>query len=965
MRASTFLKVLAQRFINARIRNKLTLMVMTTLVISALLFYVVNATLIIRNGIRDAHIHLHLLADVAGHNLEAPLSFNDPQSAREVLMSLRANKEIIHTVLSDTSGRIVAQDQQPGVGSKPHGLTQWLPVQQSIFITHAISTDNKMLGALTIQASLANVWQALITQLLQIGFIILTTLAMGIFLAHRLSILIINPIQRISSTARKITRGGDYSLQVEKLADDEVGELAEEFNVMLAEINHRDQALLASRERLDFALQGSNDGLWDWNLENNAIYFSPRWKSMLGYADHELNNNLDTWKQLIDPEVCENIFLQINDYIQGHAPKYEAEFRMRHKDGSWVDILARGKLATSTSNKVSPRRLVGTHMDISERKRNEQELRIAATAFDAQEGMFVTGINGLILRVNQAFTEITGYSADEVVGQTPHMLFSGSNDAAIYATMYRNLLPKNSDASQDLAAEQLLSGRHDARFYASLFANITRQNGWKGEVSSRRKNGEIFPEWLTITAVRSTDNIATHYVGMHTDITKRKAAEDEIKHLAFFDALTQLPNRRLLIDRLQQALVSSARSKRMGALLFVDLDNFKILNDTLGHDSGDLLLKQVADRLTSCVREGDTVARLGGDEFVIMLENLSEKPIEAGAQTEAIGEKILASLNLPYFFASREHRSTASIGITLFNNHEETQEELLKRADIAMYKAKESGRNTLKFFDPKMQTAVTARANLEWDLRRALENNQFIVYFQLQVDQHRQIIGAEALLRWSHPERGMVSPLEFIPLAEDTRQIIPIGRWVLSVACDLIKTWENNPKTQHLQIAVNVSPRQFHQSDFVSQVRQILQNKAIKPDRLKLELTESLVLDDINDTITKMHELRELGVHFSMDDFGTGYSSLAYLSQLPLNQLKIDQSFVRNIGVKSSDSVIVQTIIGMANNLGMQVIAEGVETEEQRSFLEAQGCSAYQGYLFGKPVPLEDFEKLLGIFKTD
>ncbi|MEQ1602717.1 MAG: EAL domain-containing protein [Methylophilaceae bacterium] len=934
---------------------------MATLVLSALLFYVINATLLIRNGISDAHNHLHLLADVAGHNLEAPLSFNDSKSAQEVLMSLRANTEITHSVLSDTNGHIVAQDQQYGVSSKPHWLAQWLPVQQSISITHAISTDNKMLGALTIQASLANVWQALITQLLQIALIILAALGMGIYLAHRLSILIINPIQQITSTARKITRGGDYSLQVEKLADDEVGELAEEFNFMLAEISQRDQALQASRERLDFALQGSNDGLWDRNLENNAIYFSPRWKSMLGYDDHELPNQLETWTRLIDPEVRENVQLQINDYIQGNAPKYEAEFRMRHKDGSWVDILARGKIAVDANGLMSsPRRLVGTHMDISERKRNEQELRIAATAFDAQEGMFVTGVNGLILRVNQAFTEITGYSANEVVGQTPHMLFSGTNDAAIYASMYKhNVVPAADEAQNQVC--HLLSGRHDASFYAALFANITRDGGWKGEISSRRKNGEIYPEWLTITAVRSADNVATHYVGMHTDITKRKAAEDEIKHLAFFDALTQLPNRRLLIDRLQQALVSSARSKRLGALLFVDLDNFKTLNDTLGHDSGDLLLKQVAERLTSCVREGDTVARLGGDEFVVMLENLSELPIDAGAQTEAIGEKILASLNLPYHFASREHRSTASIGITLFNNHETTQEELLKRADIAMYKAKESGRNTLRFFDPKMQTAVTARANLEWDLRRALEKNQFTVYFQLQVNQYQQIIGAEALLRWLHPERGMVSPLEFIPLAEDTRQILPIGQWVLEIACDLIKTWENNPATQHLQIAVNVSARQFHQSDFVNQVRQLLQDKAIRPDRLKLELTESLVMDDINDTITKMHAIRELGVLFSMDDFGTGYSSLAYLSQLPLNQLKIDQSFVRNIGVKSSDSVIVQTIIGMANNLGMQVIAEGVETEEQRIFLEELGCSAYQGYLFGKPVPVAEFEKLLGI----
>ena len=574
----------------------------------------------------------------------------------------------------------------------------------------------------------------------------------------------------------------------------------------------------------------------------------------------------------------------------------------------------------------------------------------------------MTNADGLILRVNQAFTEITGFSAQEVVGQTPHMLFSGRTDAAIFAALNNGSINHelwDSASAPDHDSGMLISSRRDTTFYSKLFERITRHSAWKGEILSRRKSGEVYPEWLTITAVRTSENVVTHYVGMHTDITKRKAAEEEIKHLAFFDALTHLPNRRLLIDRLQQALIFSARNNRLGALLFVDLDNFKTLNDTLGHDSGDLLLKQVAERLTDCVRENDTVARLGGDEFVVMLENLSEKPIEAAAQTEVIVEKILSMLNIPYHFANREHRSSASIGIALFNGNQETHEELLKRADIAMYKAKEAGRNALRFFDPKMQTAVTARANLEWDLRRALENDQFKLYFQLQVNQHRQIIGAEALLRWIHPERGMVSPAEFIPLAEETRQIIPIGQWVMNIACHLLKDWEKNPFAEHLQIAVNVSPRQFHQTDFVDQIRQVLLRHAIKPDRLKLELTESLVLDDIDDTIFKMQALRELGVHFSMDDFGTGYSSLAYLSKLPLNQLKIDQSFVRNIGVKESDSVIVQTIIGMANNLGMQVIAEGVETEPQRQFLEKQGCLAYQGYLFGKPIPLEEFQMLL------
>ncbi len=422
--------------------------------------------------------------------------------------------------------------------------------------------------------------------------------------------------------------------------------------------------------------------------------------------------------------------------------------------------------------------------------------------------------------------------------------------------------------------------------------------------------------------------------------------------------LTGLPNRRLLRDRLKSALASSHRSGRKGALLFIDMDNFKTLNDTLGHDMGDLLLQQVAQRLESCVREGDTVARLGGDEFVVMLEDLSEQALEAAAQTEVIGNKILATLNQPYQLVTHDYHSTPSIGATLFNGHEQSIDELLKQADIAMYHAKNSGRNALRFFDPQMQDSINARVALETDLRHALAENQFQLFYQPQVYQNRQIIGAEVLIRWQHPLRGLVSPSDFIPLAEETGLIMPIGQWVLETACAQIKIWESSIHTEHLQLAVNVSARQFRQSDFVEQVSEILQRNVINPDKLKLELTESLVLDDIDDAVNKMNALRKIGVRFSMDDFGTGYSSLAYLTKLPLDQLKIDQSFVRNIGVKPTDAVIVQTIIGMAKNLGMEVIAEGVETEAQRLFLEQHDCQVCQGYLFSKPVTIEQFETL-------
>ena len=440
------------------------------------------------------------------------------------------------------------------------------------------------------------------------------------------------------------------------------------------------------------------------------------------------------------------------------------------------------------------------------------------------------------------------------------------------------------------------------------------------------------------------------------DNTLRKAAADEIEQLAFYDSLTQLPNRRLLNERLRHAVVASARHGRTGAVLFLDLDHFKTLNDTLGHDVGDALLQQVAQRLRNAVREGDSVARLGGDEFVVLLEGLSEHVPEAAEQTQSISEKILYALNQPYLLGSHTHHSTASIGAVLFSGQQQSIEDLLKQTDMAMYAAKTAGRNTVRFFDPQMQASITERAELEEDLRQAMSEQQFQLYFQKQVTHDGQIIGAEVLIRWLHPQRGLVLPGEFIHQAEETGQIQEIGQWVLHETCLQLKLWEADPQRQDLRLAVNVSAKQFRQPDFVEQVRAILQRTGARASHLKLELTESTVLHNVGDTISKMNELNSVGVRFSMDDFGTGHSSLSYLTQLPLNQLKIDQSFVRNIGVRSQDALIAQTIIGMANNLGLEVIAEGVETESQRVFLEQHGCLLCQGYLFGRPVPLHEFE---------
>jgi diguanylate cyclase (GGDEF)-like protein/PAS domain S-box-containing protein len=472
----------------------------------------------------------------------------------------------------------------------------------------------------------------------------------------------------------------------------------------------------------------------------------------------------------------------------------------------------------------------------------------------------------------------------------------------------------------------------------------------------RHKNGEL--RQISISGELMELDGQPCILAFTTDITQRKADEEQIQRLAFYDPLTNLPNRRLLMDRLDQAMAACQRHQRLGALQFIDLDNFKTINDTYGHDKGDLLLMQVAARLIACVRDGDTVARLGGDEFVVMLEDLSHNPAEAATQAEAVGRKIMLALNETYAIRQLSFHSTPSMGITLFGLQEENLEEPLKRADVAMYQAKAAGRNTIRFYDPRMQAMVAERAALEHDLRLALQQRQFELHYQPQVRRGGLVTGVEALLRWRHPVRGMVMPGEFITLAEETGLIVPLGEHVLELACRQLAQWAGQPGMAHLTLSLNVSTRQFQQDNFVAQVLGALERSGAPPQRLKLELTESLLIASVDEVIARMDAIKARGVGFALDDFGTGYSSLSYLKRLPLDQLKIDQGFVRDILVDPNDAAIARMVIVLAESLGLEVMAEGVETVEQQQALQAQGCHAYQGYLYSRPLPVDAFEAL-------
>lgn len=668
-----------------------------------------------------------------------------------------------------------------------------------------------------------------------------------------------------------------------------------------------------------------------------------------GFLLLDSNGNVVTWNQR---------FLKIHPWLEGvisHATSYRAclektaEHTLPNASGeireAWVSRHATVQQIAAAEHehlfpdgrviRVSERRtpdggFVSLYWDITERKREQ----VAALTSRAQLQATIDAIPDFLYEMNLEGNYHSYHSGDveRRIAQSK----------ALFSKRLQDLLPPD-------AVRLVMEALNEANEHGLSTGK---------QFSFNPGNGK---KWFELSVARKpvVDGEEPQFIVIARDITESRVAAAEIEHLAFYDPLTSLPNRRLLMERLRLALSSSALRGNEGALLFIDLDNFKALNDTLGHEMGDKLLLQVASRLIGCVRQSDTVARLGGDEFVVILEDLGPYTGDPATKASIISEKVLLTLNQPYLLETSEYSSTVSMGVTFFSSAGNSPDTIVKHADIAMYQAKAAGRNAIRFYDPAMQSAITERVLLERDIRSAVMRGQFVLHFQRQVTHDGRTVGAEALIRWPHPTRGMVTPSEFIPMADETGLIVQIGLWVLDSACKQLKAWESDAKTRDLQLSINVSANQFRQPNFVELVTSTLRDTGARANSLTLELTESVLLESIQDSIEKINLLGDIGVRFAIDDFGTGYSSLAYLSTLPIAQLKIAQPFVENIGSNPTGAVIIQTIIGMAQNLGLEVIAEGVETEAQRAFLEAHGCPMCQGYLFGKPMPLAEFEQSL------
>jgi len=690
-----------------------------------------------------------------------------------------------------------------------------------------------------------------------------------------------------------------------------------------AELRHANRELSAEKGRLRTIIDSSPDTIALKNRDGLYVDCNVGTQSRLGLSREQIIGKTDA-QIFSSPKLSATIREHDQQVMSsGRALRYEQAITTSAGDVRQFDVVK----VPIYDDEVQASGVLVVARDVTERHNAERELRIAAVAFDSHDGLMIVSAGELLIeRVNAAFTRITGYTPEEALGQAPNIL---------------------------------KSGQHPPAFYEEMWATLQQQGHWHGEVVDRHRDGHFYTARLSITAVKDAQGLTIRYIGDLQDISAEKLAREQAEHLKLYDPLTELPNRTLLVARMQQALDSSDERSEYGAITMLDLDHFRKINDSLGHGCGDQVLLEIARRIRLTIGEGDTLARFSGDTFVIVSQRLGDDPPSAAKQALVHAEAARRAVEAPIMVDGRKLVSTASIGTTLFLGQKTSCDTLLQQAELAMYKSKHGGRNLVRFFEDEMQQEMDRHRWLEDELREALAQDQFVLYYQPQVDVQGHPIGAEALVRWIHPERGLVSPAEFIPLAEETGLIEGIGHWALATACDRLATWAKDEALQHLSLAVNVSPRQFKAERFVDEVVAQVERSGARVSHLKLEVTESLAIDRFDDSIGKLQALRRFGCAISLDDFGTGNSSLNYLTRLPLSQLKIDKSFVDELPDSAPDALVAKAIIAMGHGLGLEVIAEGVETAAQQASLASMGCSAFQGYLFGHPQPAPAFEQAM------
>ncbi len=679
-----------------------------------------------------------------------------------------------------------------------------------------------------------------------------------------------------------------------------------------------------SEERFSLAMQGANDGLWDWNMKTNEVYYSPRWKSMLGYTENEVKDDFSEWERLVHPDDKEATLIKVGELLNYKTQNYESEFRMRGKSGKYINILSRAFAVEDDAGQII--RLVGTHVDITERKKAEEKLKLSSRVFsDTQEGIFMTDANIMIVDVNPAFCKITAYSREEVLGQNPSILSSDKQSPEFYHNMWQ----------------------------------IINENGhWQGEVWNRKKNGEVYAELLSVSVLKDELDNAVNYVGVFTDITSSKKQQERLSLMAHYDVLTGLPNRALFVDRFTQAIAHSKRTKHQLAVCFLDLDNFKPVNDNHGHEVGDKLLIEVAKRITVNIREEDTVSRQGGDEFALLLND-----IESIAQCEQTLQRIHHALAQPYIIDDTAHKITASSGVTLYPDDDGDIDTLLRHADQAMYQAKLAGKHRYHLFNPEHDQRTIQKHHQLEEIEQALANNEFQLFYQPKVNMvSGKVFGAEALIRWFHPEKGLIPPLEFLPAIEGTELEIKVGDWVISEALQQLEIWCK--QDIDIEVSVNIASHHLLSKTFSTDLDTVLaRHPAVDPKHLQLEILESSALGDLNAISTTIETCQgALGVKVALDDFGTGYSSLTHLRSLPVDTIKIDQSFVLDMLDDPSDSAIIDSVIGLAESFDRQVIAEGVETTNHGLMLLIMGCETAQGYGIARPMPADHFPQWLSSY---